>query len=162
MKTVLLPTHAEWCAKIINGRKTLEVRKTKPKADAPFKVMLYCTKGGRLLTKSHYNGEIYIASSRKYQKALEAVGNATLNGKIIGEFVCDKILPISVEYSNPEHEMANREFPFTGLTDKQIIEYLGNGKRGWGWHISELVIYDEPKELNQYQKKKSFTKRLWY
>ncbi|MBO5408918.1 MAG: hypothetical protein J6A61_05950 [Clostridia bacterium] len=36
------------------------------------------------------------------------------------------------------------------LSDKEIMDYLGNGKQGWGWHISDLVIYDKPKELSEF------------
>lgn len=42
------------------------------------------------------------------------------------------------------------EVPGTGLTDVEIMEYLGNGKQGYGWHISNLMIYDKPKELSDF------------
>ncbi len=31
-------------------------------------------------------------------------------------------------------------------------ELIANGKKneGWGWHISDLVIYDKPKELSEF------------
>ena len=76
-----------------------------------------------------------------------------LNGKVIGEFICDIIFPISIKYSDPNSHIALKEFPYTCLTDKQIIEYLGNGQRGYAWHISDLVIYDNPKELSEFYKK---------
>lgn len=40
--------------------------------------------------------------------------------------------------------------PFIGLTDKEILQYLGNGKTGYGWHISDLVIYEKPKPLSDF------------
>jgi hypothetical protein len=36
-KAVLISIRPEWCEKIINGQKTIEVRKTRPKMDTPFK-----------------------------------------------------------------------------------------------------------------------------
>ncbi|MBP5781472.1 MAG: hypothetical protein J6X34_09605 [Clostridia bacterium] len=37
------------------------------------------------------------------------------------------------------------------MTDKDIIDYLGNGKPGYGWHISDLEIYDKPKNLTAFR-----------
>ena len=42
-KAVLLSVHPQWCERIADGGKTIEVRKTKPKLDTPFKVYIYCT-----------------------------------------------------------------------------------------------------------------------
>lgn len=149
-KSVLLSIKPKYCEFIASGKKTIEVRKTKPKLDTPFKCYIYCTKG-ELLTRSHYNSKIYVASSPKYQKALERNGNITLSGKVIGEFVCKAILPISITYSDTNSKIALREFPFTCLTDKEIMDYLGNGKIGYGFHISDLVIYDKPRDLSEFR-----------
>lgn len=59
---------------------------------------------------------------------------------------------MSIKYSDPESRLALKEFPYTCLTDKQIIDYLGNGGEGYGWHISDLKIYDNPKELKKFKK----------
>lgn len=47
MRSVLLSINPKWCEKIANGKKTVEIRKTRPKTDTPFKVYIYCTKGSR-------------------------------------------------------------------------------------------------------------------
>ncbi len=44
MKAVLISIRPKWCEKIISGEKTIEVRKTRPKMDTPFKCYIYCTK----------------------------------------------------------------------------------------------------------------------
>ena len=154
MKSVLIPIQPKWCELIINGKKTIEVRKTIPKVDTPFKCYIYCTKDKwqhlvQMPDKSYriYNGKEY----GKYDKSLIFSGEA--NCKVIGEFVCDKIFPFSVYYDNPNCKLALREFPYVCLTDKQIIDYLGNGKEGYGWRISDLVIYDKPKELSEFRGK---------
>ena len=147
-KAVMISIQPKWCELICSGKKTVEVRKTKPKLETPFKCYIYCTYGRVWLTS--VNGKV--------QKPNNIVLDLTkdsevqeLNGKVIGEFVCDAIFPISIFYSNPKDRLASREFPFTCLTDKEIMDYLGNGVEGYGWHISDLVIYDKPKELSEFK-----------
>ena len=130
MKSVLISIHPKWCELIANGKKILEVRKTRPNIKKPFKCYIYCTKD-----KHGW---------------FDFLKKARLDGKIIGEFVCKSTLPISITYSDPKNKIALREFPYTCMTDKEIMDYLGNGKQGWCWHISNLVIYDNPKELNEF------------
>ena len=43
-KAVLLSIRPEWCVKILNGEKTVEIRKNRPKLKPPFKCYIYCTK----------------------------------------------------------------------------------------------------------------------
>lgn len=135
MKSILLSVKPKWCELIASGKKTIEVRKTRPKIDTPFKVYIYETKTGYVSKSKENDGLIPI----KYS-----------TGKVIGEYICDAILPISIKYSDPKSKVALREFPYTCLTDKDIMNYLGNGKTGYGWHISDLKIYDKPKELNEF------------
>ena len=132
MKAVLISIQPKWCELIASGKKTVEVRKTKPKLEMPFKVYIYCTKGET----------VYLPK--------DIFGNEPLNGKVIGEFVCKAVLPIAITYSDPNSRIALREFPFTCLTDKEIMDYLGNGVTGYGWTISDLIIYDKPKELSEF------------
>lgn len=44
-KAVMLSIRPKWCEKIASGEKTIEVRKTKPKLDTPFKCYIYETQG---------------------------------------------------------------------------------------------------------------------
>ena len=71
-------------------------------------------------------------------------------GKVIGEFVCDAIFPISCYYSDTNARCVHSKQPYTCLTDKEMIDYLGNGVEGYGWHISDLVIYNTPRELSEF------------
>ena len=43
MKAVLISIRPKWVEKIVSGEKTLEVRKTRPKLETPFKCYIYCT-----------------------------------------------------------------------------------------------------------------------
>lgn len=130
MKEVMLSIKPKYCELIASGQKTIEVRKTRPKIETPFKCYIYMTKSNLVGDRKAYKDR--------------------LAGKVIGEFVCDCIIPISITYSDPNNRIAQKEFPYTCLTDKEIMDYLGNGNQGYGWHISNLVIYDEPKELSKF------------
>lgn len=138
-KAVLFSIKPKYCELIASGKKTIEVRKTKPKLDTPFKCYIYCTK------------DFYRAGDGYFQ--------GKYCGKVIGEFMCKAILPISITYSDPNSRIALREFPFTCLTDKEIMDYLGNGNIGYGLCISDLVIYDKPKELREFKK---INRDCWY
>ena len=137
MQAVLISINPKWCEYIASGKKTVEVRKTKPKIDVPFKCYIYCTKGET----------IYLPR--------DIFGKEALNGKVIGEFVCDKIYNITPHedikgYTNQyitdwEYGTAN-----ACLTFDEMNEYL-KGKNGYGWHISELKIYDKPRELGEFK-----------
>lgn len=142
MKAVLISIQPEWCELIAYGKKKVEVRKTKPKLGPPFKCYIYCTKGD----SQYSQGDRFYIYEPPHDTPVAA------NQTVIGEFVCDALIPISVYYSNPEHHLAERLFPDTGLTDKQIMDYLGNGKTGYGWHISNLEIYGKPKKLSEFYK----------
>ena len=144
VKSVLLSIKPEYCKLIASGQKTIEVRKTRPRIETPFKCYIYCTKDNT-----------DICPKRIWWKADETGFQHIMNGKVIGEFMCDTIFPIAITYSDIKSRIALKEFPFTGLTDKQILDYLGNGKQGYGWHISDLKIYDRPKKLSEYSNRSS-------
>lgn len=139
MKSILISIKPKYCELIANGKKTIEVRKTKPNLKPPFKCYIYMTKSNLVGDRKAYKDR--------------------LAGKVIGEFICDCIIPISITYSDPNNRIAQKEFPYTCLTDKEIMDYLGNGNLGYGWHISNLVIYDEPKELSEFKK---YNRECWY
>ncbi len=139
MKAVLISIHPQWCERIALCNKTLEVRKTRPKVEIPFRCYIYQTKKKWLYK---------LLAPLKHFAWVETV--ILGRGKVIGEYICDAIVPISVKYSDVNSRVALREFPFTCLTDKQIIDYLGNGVTGYGWHISNLKIYEKPKKLRDF------------
>lgn len=156
-KAVLISVRPEWCEKIASGEKTIEVRKTRPKLPTPFKCYIYCTNPRHYVDSRHwlsYPAKPLWITANKDVKSNQERGDGDcilLNGKVIGEFVCDGAIPMSIKYSNPDSCLALKEFPYTCMTDKQIIDYLGNGGDGYGWHISELQIYDKPKELIEFK-----------
>ena len=65
------------------------------------------------------------------------------NGKVIGEFVCDCITGLRADNGIQTYYNGQKG---TCLSDAEIIKYA-SGKKVYYWHISDLKIYDEPKEL---------------
>lgn len=126
-KAVLISIRPEWCELIVNGKKTVEVRKTRPKLERPFKAYIYCTVGGIKRMPKDYLTECFE------------------HGKVIGEFACDRIFDISVTEEGYNFDVQK----MTGLKYEEMESYL-NRKTGYGWHISDLVIYDKPKELSDF------------
>lgn len=101
-KAVMLSIRPKWCEKIASGEKTIEVRKTRPKMETPFKCYIYCTQGG---------------------VALGAWGK---HGKVIGEFTCDRIYelaPINHAPDDVEKQAC--------LTREEIVNYLKGTGYGW-------------------------------
>lgn len=139
MKTVLISIQPKWCELIAIKKKSLEVRKNRPKLETPFRCNIYETR-----KKWWYK----LLAPLKSFAWVETVISG--QGKVIGEFICDTIVPISVKYSDINSHLALREFPLTCLTDKQIIDYLGNGVTGYGWHISNLKIYEKPLDISNF------------
>ena len=138
MKSVLISIQPKWCELIASGKKTIEVRKTKPKLETPFKVYIYCTlKGDEVLIVSD--------KARKF------------NGKVIGEFVCDEIFEIEYQCGGYRCKGLtvlenDRVASASKLSFRDMRNYL-SCNNGYGWHISNLVIYDKPRELREFYKR---------
>ncbi len=79
---------------------------------------------------------IYMTKDKKQQYG---------SGKVIGEFVCDCILS--------HCEMANADIAEQqGFVHREKILSYSKGQEVYGWHISDLVIYDNPKALQQFNR----------
>ena len=143
MKSVLISIQPKWCELIASGKKTVEVRKTKPKIETPFKCYIYCTKEKRkddFITISGAFGLIRCPECAIYNRAKEY----DCNGKVIGEFVCDGIEPFTeYELLYDGHYVEKK----TRVPQKELFSYKGKNDFLYGWHISQLKIYDKPKEL---------------
>lgn len=147
MKAVLMSIKPKWCEKIARGEKTVEVRKTRPKLETPFKCYIYCTKD-ELLTKSHCDGSLYISYNKKFKSALERAGNITFSGKVVGEFVCDMV--DEYKYSTIDGVEIDDDTLIETALGWEEINIYAKGKTLYGWHISDLKIYDEPKGLGEF------------
>lgn len=166
--SVLVSIKPKYCELIASGKKTIEVRKTRPKIETPFKSYIYCTKGKlALLRDNEDKSECYKFEHWNRAKFHEKCGRTLLNGKVIGEFVCDKIdeihIPTELVYEKEVAGFSERTLNILNqscLSYDEIIKYSGftfdnyNAQKEYlyGWHISDLVIYDKPKELSEFNK----------
>lgn len=135
MKSVLISIKPKWVEKIVSGEKTMEVRKTRPKLETPFKCYIYCTS-----RKS--NGEFWFA---KKDTLIQPVDSVQFTGKVIGEFVCGEII------KDERGEYADVFVKQACLSLEEQKAY-GGDKPLYGWHISDLKIYDKPKELSEFNR----------
>ena len=151
-KAVMLSIRPKWCGKIASGENPIEVRKPRPKLDAPFKCYIYCTQGKHLAFMQNQTGTNLIACMDV--TAAIPVGGAIGNGKVIGEFTCDRI----DEYDDDtifsfRHEDYARWNDFgldRACMHPEDFQNYADGKWLYGWRISDLKIYDTPKELTEF------------
>lgn len=153
MKAVLISIRPEWCEKIASRKKIIEVRKTRPKLETPFKCYVYCTSGPGFL--NWVNGFLEWVQEDFLGGRLGL--HIRLNKKVIGEFVCDEMYAyFNVATDNWEHLLGNcHENEKEQLTQKALlsesqVHKYASGKNLYGWHISDLKIYDRPKELSEF------------
>lgn len=164
-KAVMLSIRPKWCEKIANGEKTIEVRKTRPKLQTPFKCYIYCTQASvryQTICGCHVlnSDELYRHPEHgiKHGESIELMlcENYTkdnfLNGKVIGEFTCDRIFPINVFDNGSIQNWIFEQMERSCLTYEELADYIGNDRTGYGWHISDLEIYDKPKELSKFER----------
>lgn len=153
MKAILLSIRPNWCKLIWSGMKTVEVRKNRPKLETPFKVYSYCT--------------------MQREGWFRHPGSESWCGKIIGEFVCDKITRLTHvgetgswepeclyvmapgSYYKPADELLE-----AACMSKETAEKYLKGCDGYGWHISDLKIYDKPKSILDFHRAVDKTE-LW-
>lgn len=136
-KAVMLSIRPKWCEKIVSGEKTIEVRKTRPKLDTPFKCYIYCTLQG-------CNEFFRVDLGRDVAKWNRGKW-ADRKGKIIGEFTCDRIYELAPLNHAPDDVEKQ-----ACLTREEIVNYLKG--TGYGWHISAMKIYDKPRELSEFRR----------
>ena len=166
MKSVLISIQPRWCELIISGKKTVEVRKTRPKLETPFKVYIYCTKNKeKLIDVIHEGDEVYgFVHEGKPNFIKIPDENSTIygmfkGGKIVGEFICRKIDIHSIR-DLVIKEDAESALKGTCLDKADVLRYIGYSSGTdvyakpymfYGWRITDLVVYDKPRELSEFR-----------
>lgn len=176
-KAVLISIQPKYAQAIASGAKTIEVRKTRPKLQTPFKCYIYCTKDNT-----------DIVPSKIWWKADKTGFQHILNGKVIGEFICSEIDTYEIEgydstnkyyqsiskvyydedgdslsclqvSNDMEREEQQKSYLLkkSQLTFDEIGQYVCGKKEFnfyifFGWHITDLVIYDTPRKLSEYRR----------
>lgn len=150
MKAVLMSIRPEWCKKILSGEKTVEVRKTRPRLETPFKVYIYCTK-----------------TAERWLRTVPVQGWQRLDGFVIGEFTCYKIDTIQRmgidnnfdycylslnEFGNDDIEIEIRDIKKSCIPKSELNSYAKSAPELFAWHISDLKIYDQPRDLDEFSR----------
>lgn len=155
MKSILIAIRPKWVERIASGQKTIEVRKTAPK-EVPFKAYIYCTKGKPYLYRVDDDNNFELTNTLLPKVDGYVKDYNEQNGKVIGEFICDKVYPIKNQgekfvVANEKQDVTNEIAHQSCLYYRDMVSYFGN-KDGFGWHIGNLKIYDKPKELSEFRK----------
>lgn len=148
-KAVLISILPNWVEKICSGEKTIEVRRTRPKIETPFKCYIYCSKGKTFLYKNPNNGELFLDSNGGYRGG--DYEDRFLTGKVIGSFVCDKVYKIvpDGEYYSNGYDIDDDMLSETCLGRGYLTGY-GLGYTLYGWHIIDPKLFDKPRELGEF------------
>ena len=158
MKTILMSIRPEWMALILNGEKTIEIRKKFP-SDYVGWVYIYCTKDNK--------EGLHVAKDKwvciKHNKVLK---ECCYNGEVIARFWCDKVEEITAyPFEAPEHPRGyqvgydtptiewDKLCNLSCLSRDELFDYLAvknirNG--GYAIHISKLEVFERPKSISYY------------
>lgn len=131
MKAVMLSLRPQWCEKIFNGSKSIEVRKSRPSLDMPFRVYVYQTK--------HKGGKKIVS---------EVLNSVYGGGKVIGSFVCDRIREI-IPLGLRGFKLGAEWLKEMCLSKEQLDEY-GGLKTLYSWHITEPKLFDKPRDITEF------------
>lgn len=173
MKAIMISIQPKLCELIASGKKTIEVRKTRPKIETPFRCYIYATRPKKWFRFSSCGStsdeNLWLSNGKvKMCDGLEfwADGNEyePLCGKVIGEFVCDRIdehtfFTNLAKFSNmglpcgtfSSYLIFEDDYKKMCLSYEEVKKY-GNGKTLYGLHISDLVIYDEPRDVGEFKR----------
>jgi len=164
-KAIMISIQPQWVEKILNGEKTIEIRKTIPNCELPVKVYVYCTKQRPYLLDLRkyphmpFNYDLVDCCYQKYNEH-------NLNGKVVAEFTLNKVDTFDFAYSEWAYNVApaGSKMPMSEdtfirlantkgcLTNEDLIKYFGDEDYVANlWYIDDLIIYDKPKELSHFE-----------
>lgn len=170
-KAVMISIRPKWCEKIAGGEKTIEIRKTRPKLETPFKCYIYCTQAReRLITILKDGDENYGEIYRGKPVFIKTDEGSVCDmwgkrQKVIGEFTCDQIYEIRKrgipenfdycylslnEWGNDDIEAEIKAISASCVSKAELNTYGAKAPFLYGWHISDLKIYDAPRELGEF------------
>ena len=165
---------------IAEEKKKIEVRKTALK-NLPQDIAFYMSKDEKSFAK------IPKEFQEKYRKHFGKVGLAIVcdkiedfycasvpylkeNNLVYGQFVDNGVYKVNGWHEGIVFErndryietmLNNNDLKEMCLTAQELFNYIGVGKHLYGWHISDLKIYDNPKELSEFRKSGFMTEEEW-
>ena len=160
MRAIMKSVSPRICEKVANGDCTILVSKTAPKCEVPFKGYICCTSTKPYLYREANPPFELFLDNDLYEG--EGYDDRLFSNKVVGEFVCDEIIEWQYDKGHQYYvdypDDCTSYFPYlkchseaTGLRCSEI-EKLGKGKTLYGLHISDLKIYDKPKELSEFKR----------
>lgn len=136
MKAVLISVSPYWYYLIAEGIKKVEVRKSLPQSEDWNKV-----------------AECYMSKDKtsfaRIPKEFQEKYRANF-GKVGMRFVCNRI--DEWKYDKCDGVDIDNDTLLETMLDWEEINIYADGKTLYGWHISDLKIYDKPKELVEFRK----------
>lgn len=160
-KAILISIKPEWVEKILNGKKTIEIRRTMPKCDLPIDVYIYCTKPNRFPNTSNGNKTQILTldeSTNKYRLWRSSYGTV-LNGKVVAKFTLNKVSDVLKNYKRKSNGKTYVDYisncgeinwcQKACFSPLELENYLSL-KNGYAWHIDNLQIFDNPMELSEF------------
>ena len=155
MQSIMISIKPKYVAQILNGEKTIEIRKTMPKCLYPIDVYIYCTKGKPLIYCSDKNWHWHIKETKNFQYDMRFNYYAGFNGKVVAKFTLNKVEELYIKHcvgwnTNTIKDVLTIEEK-TCVSRFALFDYLGS-KGGYAWHISNLEIFDRPKELSEFDR----------
>ena len=135
MKSIMISIQLQYVEKILNGGKTIEIRKTTPKCELPCKVYIYCTMPNKQENRKPHSWEVVWLK--------RVVAEFTLNKVDILERDLNDWLPKN------RYDISNELLKNINLNQEQLWN-CGQGKTLYAWHIDDLKVYDKPKELSEF------------
>lgn len=161
MKSIMISIQPQWVEKILNGEKTIEIRKTMPKCKFPVKVFIYCTKGKPYLYRVNDDNEFELTNKLRFQdSSCFAKDYNAQNGKVVAEFTLKEVetLPSIIEKRNGtgawyQYHKINDDILNKSYISQEYLLNYANCNDLWAWHIDDLKIYDKPKELSEFRKR---------
>ena len=157
-KAIMISIKPKWVAKILNGEKTIEIRKRFPKNYVGW-VYIYCAKGNYM---GKFGDGLYheITNGSRWSNGCSwNMPKIYLQGKVVARFWCNKVeeviydnIPFSQNYFTPSITNPNKFLEKASLEWYDLYKYLGENN-GYAWHIDNLEIFDKPKELGEFSSK---------
>ena len=150
MKSILISIKPKYVCDTLNGKKTREIRKTCPHCDLPIKVYIYCTKDKDNLILNDI-GDIVI-DNEHYCNV-----DTYFNGKVVACFTLNKVeeifTPTFLTEDDDDYSCdIETLLKDSCLNEEELINYIGDDNyHFFAWHISNLEIFDTPKELSEFE-----------
>lgn len=137
---LLIPIQPPHVQNILNAKKWIEVRKTRPKLQLPFRMYIYCTQDQSWpLCYTDEGSDVFRCTNISYPER-------NLNGKIVGDCMVLEIETYTWDEVNQCYDISDDDLSYTCLSQDQLFAY-GKGKPLYGYRFSSVARYHTPLPL---------------